>query len=136
MNRDECAKVLAKIQLGDNRQVDRATLAEWFDSLKMLRFEDAIEAVTMHRVNSTEYLQPAHIHRNVRLVVAARVEAQKALSAREDIVGGPKPDNWEAMCRAYKDPIEFGRQVAIYDDQLVAAGLPTTSEDRRLRGLR
>jgi hypothetical protein len=130
VNIDECAKVLAKIQLGDNRQADKATLAEWFDSIKSLRFEDAVEAVTMHRQESTEYLQPAHIHRNVRRIVADRVEAQKALMARTDVVGDPKPDNWEAMSRAYKDPVEFGRQVAIYDQQLVDAGLEPTLKDR------
>lgn len=91
MNIDECAKVLAKIQLGDNRQADKATLAEWFDSIKTLRFEDAVEAVTIHRQESTEYLQPAHIHRNVRRIVTDRVEAQKALMARTDFEGHRSP---------------------------------------------
>ena len=66
MTRQECAKVLAKIQLGDNRQVDKLTLEEWFDTIGHLPFAPAIEAVRMHRQESTDYLQPAHVIRNVR----------------------------------------------------------------------
>lgn len=127
MNEAELKQVVAKIQLGDNRQVDVLVLREWNDNIGMLKFEDAIEAVSMHRRESVEYLQPAHIHRNVARIVAARVEAQKAISAHDDFQGDPKPDNWEAMCAAYNDPVAFAREVAIYDQQLVAAGLEPTS---------
>lgn len=68
MNKQECAKVLAKIQLGDNRQVDALTLDEWFDTIGHLEFADAIEAVTMHRQESTDWLMPAHVIKNVRRV--------------------------------------------------------------------
>lgn len=124
MTLDECAKVLTKIQLGDNRQADRATLAEWFDSIGDLDYQDTIAAVTMHRQESTDYLQPAHLRRNVARVRATRAEAQKALEGRHDVfTGDPKPDNWEAMCAAYKDPVAFAREVAVYDQQLIDAGL-------------
>jgi len=126
MNKEELAQVVAKIKLGDNREVTELHLREWFDNIGNLRLEDAIEAVSMHRRESVEYLQPAHIHRNVARLVAARVEAAKAIPV-EPFEGDPKPDNWEAMCAAYRDPVAFAREVAIYDAQLVAAGLEPTS---------
>lgn len=61
MNRSECAKVLAKIQLGDNRQVDSLTLDEWFDTIGHLEFGDAIAAVRLHRQESDKWLMPAHV---------------------------------------------------------------------------
>lgn len=124
MTPDECAKVLTKIQLGDNRQADRMILAEWFDSIGHLRFEDAIEAVTMHRQESLDYLMPAHILRNVRRVIDSRVEQQKAIASRDEFAGDPAPENMAAMEAAWHDPVAFAREVAVYDRQLVAAGLP------------
>lgn len=126
MNESELKQVVAKIQLGDSRQVDALVLREWNDNIGMLKFADAIEAVSMHRRESVEYLQPAHIHRNVQRLIAARVETSKA-APLEEFAGDPKPDNWDAMCRAYKDPVAFAREVGIYDQQLLAAGLEPTS---------
>lgn len=37
--------------------------------------------------------------------------------------GYPKPDNFEAMCRAAHDPVLFAVELKIYDQQLAAAGL-------------
>jgi hypothetical protein len=70
MNAEQVAAVLAKIQLGDNRLTDSAglVLAEWVDSIGDLDFDDAVEAVRMHRQESTVYLQPAHVRANVRRV--------------------------------------------------------------------
>lgn len=65
MNRQECAKVLAKIQLGDNRQVDALVLEEWFDTIGHLDFESAVAAVRLHRQESDAWLMPAHVVRNV-----------------------------------------------------------------------
>lgn len=64
MNRSECAKVLAKIQLGDNRQVDALTLDEWHDTIGHLAFEDAIAGVRLHRQESDKWLMPAHVIAN------------------------------------------------------------------------
>lgn len=128
MNDDELKQVLTKIQLGDHRQVDLLVLREWRDSIGNLRFADAIEAVTMHRQESTEYLQAAHLHRNVARIRADRADRQRTLElTRDTFQGDPKPDNWEAMCAAYKDPVAFAREVAIYDQQLVDAGFAPTS---------
>lgn len=65
MTLDEMKQVLAKIQLGDNRQVDRVTLAEWFDTIGHLDFASTIDAVRVHRQESTDYLQAAHLIRIV-----------------------------------------------------------------------
>lgn len=65
MTLEEVGKVLAKIQLGDNREVTPGVIAEWDDSIGDLKFADAIQAVREHRRNSTDYLQPAHIRRLV-----------------------------------------------------------------------
>lgn len=74
MNIDECKTVVAKIQLGDHRQVDRLVILEWFDTIGDLNVNDAIEAVRLHRRESTDYLQPAHIIR-----LAYRVKDQRAV---------------------------------------------------------
>jgi len=75
MRFDETAAVLAKIKLGDNRQVDNAGLVlnEWHDAIGDLEYTDAIAAVVLHRRESTEYLMPAHI----------RVGAKRARESRE-----------------------------------------------------
>ena len=87
MTNDEVAKVLARIQLGDNRQVDRATLLDWIDTIGDLDFADSIAAVVMHRRESTAYLLPAHIRANVKTIRARRErDARLALPRPE-----PKP---------------------------------------------
>ena len=84
MNNTEVAMVLAKIQLGDNRDVDAAglVLAEWIDSIGDLDFADAVEAVRMHRKLSTAYLLPAHLRENVRLIRARRERERRATAPR------------------------------------------------------
>ncbi len=77
MNSHEVAQVLTKIQLGDNRQVDRLVIAEWEDTIGHLRFEDAIAAVKMHRQESTAYLMPAHVIANARRIADARAVARE-----------------------------------------------------------
>lgn len=61
MTIDEVAKVLAKVQLVDNREVTRLVILEWQDLIGDLDYSEAIEAVREHRRTSTEYLQPAHL---------------------------------------------------------------------------
>lgn len=66
MSPSEMSDLLAKIQLGDNRQVDKLTLAHWLETIGHLDYRDAYMAVVEHQRNSTEYLQPGHITRLVR----------------------------------------------------------------------
>jgi hypothetical protein len=88
MNVEECKQVLAKIQLGDNRQVDRLVILEWFETIGHLEFEDARGAVTLHRQESTDYLTAAHVCAGARRVRevrerAERVNAPRAIEARQ-----------------------------------------------------
>lgn len=76
MNVAECAAVVGKIRLGDNRHVDDLVVMEWFDTIGFLNFEDAIQGVKLHRQESTDYLQPAHIIRLANRVKDARAIAQ------------------------------------------------------------
>jgi hypothetical protein len=84
VNIQETAAVLAKIKLGDNREVDSKglVLREWHEAIGDLEYGDAIEAVAMHRRESQVYLVPAHVRENVRRVRAAR--------EREDRVSNPR----------------------------------------------
>lgn len=125
MTIDECKKVLAKIQLGDNRQVDELTLREWFDTIGNLEFEDTIAAVTMHRQESTEYLTGAHLIRNVRRIREDRTAHRKDELHVSQWVG-PMPDNLDALIAAHRsgDPVAVGQERAIYNRQLVEAGYP------------
>lgn len=79
MRFDETAAVLAKIKLGDNRQVDNAGLVlnEWHDAIGDLDYLDAIAAVVLHRRESTDYLMPAHIRIGARRAKEAREREQR-----------------------------------------------------------
>jgi hypothetical protein len=90
MTVDECKQVVAKIQLGDNRQVDRLVILEWFETVGFLQFEDARTAVTLHRQESTDYLQPAHIIRLANRVKDARAIARGPVFCSEHD-GYPEP---------------------------------------------
>ena len=86
MNSEQVATVLARVQVGDNREVDALVLADWEDTIGDLPFDAAIEAVRMHRKDSTAYLTAAHVRANVKLIQSrwdrdARIQAQAARRA-------------------------------------------------------
>jgi hypothetical protein len=83
VNKQQCATVLAKIQLGDNRQADKLTLDEWFDTIGHLAFDDAIAGVRMHRQESTDYLMPAHVIRNAHRASESRLPPRREITAAE-----------------------------------------------------
>ena len=103
MNSQQVAAVLAKIQLGDNRETDAAglVLAEWVDTIGDLDFDDAVEAVRMHRRESLAYLQPAHVRENVRLIRGRRERAARL--AQPEIAATP----------ITLDRVEFDRLTAV-----------------------
>ena len=81
MNSEQVATVLARVQVGDNRVVDELVLADWEDTIGDLPFDAAIEAVRMHRRDSTAYLTAAHVRANVKVIQArwerdARIQQQ------------------------------------------------------------
>jgi len=144
MNLKEVAGVLARIQLLDNRAVDRVVVAHWEPLIGHLEFDEAITAVEMHARESTAYLVPAHIIANVDRIRRARTgqgitdcewhpgyPATDCSKCRgEDRAGrehatsenAPKPDNFNPMSAAYDRPVEFAREVAVYNNQLIAGG--------------
>ncbi|TFD80856.1 hypothetical protein [Cryobacterium psychrophilum] len=80
--------LVSKIQLDDSRQVDRLVLLGWYEKLGDLNFEEARDAVLMHRKESPDYLQAAHVRANVKLIRkdrarSARVDAAKSRGAIE-----------------------------------------------------
>jgi len=75
MNKFEANRLLAAIALGDNRTTDDTAVAYWAGLLYDIRLEDALNAVVVHRRESTEWLQPAHIIRLVRAERARRIDA-------------------------------------------------------------
>lgn len=66
MNRQEANALITVIAAGDNRSTDDRAVEYWRDMLSDIRFIDALEAITVHRRESTEWLQPAHIRRIVK----------------------------------------------------------------------
>lgn len=80
MNRLEMARLLAKIQLGDRRQVTDLVIADWMETIGHLTYQDAYTAVVAHRRESTEYLMPGHITRAVY-----RSSPQKAVTMSPEI---------------------------------------------------
>lgn len=137
MNREEAAKLLGVVALGDNRQISRELAIYWHGLLSDIRIEDALEAVAEHRRESAEWLQPAHIrrivkaHRHLRLVTANVVHEPVAdetvlqdIARRAQLLGaaadgriGPrpvhlalvKPDRQAALPPAVQDAVEAAR---------------------------
>lgn len=71
MNIEETSKMLGLIQVIDNRRVDEATILAWLPLVEDLEYAEAVEAVTMHRRESTGYLLPAHVRQNVARIRSA-----------------------------------------------------------------
>lgn len=80
MNAFEMKRLLAKISLGDNRQVDQLVIDDWMETIGHLNYQDAYAAVVTHRRDSTEYLMPGHITRSVY-----RSSPQKAVTMSPEI---------------------------------------------------
>jgi hypothetical protein len=88
VNRQEVAQVLTKIQLLDNRQVDGATLAAWFELIGGLEFADALEGVNLHRLEQPgKWLEPGHVVAGARR--AKDVREREARRQRPAIVPAP-----------------------------------------------
>ncbi|MDJ1370656.1 hypothetical protein [Gulosibacter molinativorax] len=107
MNIQETAQVLAKIQLGDNRQVDELTVREWHDTIGHLEFVDAIAAVKEHRQMTADYLMPAHViggARRSRERRAREARIDRQLTARDE----PRDEGLmeRTMRRMLDDPAE------------------------------
>lgn len=103
MNLTETARLLSKAALIDARTVDQPTVAAWQEVLADVEYRLALEALTLHRRESTEWVTPAHIIAGVRKVKAARsAQARRASaieSARRPALEGRRGDPMPAKLR-------------------------------------
>lgn len=87
MNKTETAKLLTIASMIDNRTVAPETVEAWHDVLGHLPYGLAKEAMSLHRRESTDYLMPAHITKNlprVKLKLQTDIRAAKARGLIED----------------------------------------------------
>lgn len=75
MNIEQTAVVLAKIAALDNRHDTDAAILAWHEAIGDLDYQDSLRAVAVHRMESTEYLMPAHVRQLVARLRKERGEA-------------------------------------------------------------
>ncbi|OZC55106.1 hypothetical protein CH289_07905 [Rhodococcus sp. RS1C4] len=68
MTADQMTELLQKIQIIDNRQLDRLVLSQWLEAAHDASWtaDEAHAALRYHRAQSTEYLVPAHLTKIIR----------------------------------------------------------------------
>lgn len=71
MNIEETSKLLGLIQVIDNRRVDEAVILAWVPLVDDIDYRVAVEAVTLHRRESSAYLLPAHVRANAARILGA-----------------------------------------------------------------
>jgi len=84
MNEPEAFKLLTLASARDGRTVDRDVAKVWAVDLARIDYNDAIDALSLHYAESTEWLMPAHVVRCVtRIRTQRHLEAQHRLSIAE-----------------------------------------------------
>lgn len=78
MNLDEASRVLAKAAGFDRRTVGQADVLAWQEALNDIPVDDALQAVTVHYRDTTDWLMPAHVRRH-----AATIDRDRRRAARE-----------------------------------------------------
>lgn len=91
MNAIEIGKLLGEISGIDNRQVDEGTVMLWIPLVGDLDFSQSIEAVRLHRRESTAYLLPAHVRQGVERILLA------GLGTRQDEWGNDLDEDTAAV---------------------------------------
>ncbi|MFT4281215.1 hypothetical protein [Microbacterium sp.] len=103
MNFVQTAELLARIQLVDNRRVDEEVIREWQMYLADVDdFEAAMEAVTLHRMSSRQWLMPVDVVEGI-----ARI--RNADPAPVDEFDNPVPRDELAL--AARERLGRGREV-------------------------
>lgn len=103
MDEEQVSVLLAKAALVDNRIVDAQVIQTWWEILGHLSFHDAMNGLLMHRRESTDYVQPAHIIAQARKAKRARQieEAKRATpAALAAPVRAAPPANFRQMIEA------------------------------------
>jgi hypothetical protein len=89
MNKLEISKLLTVVSTYDNRKIATETVEAWFLVLGDISFEEASEAIVMHFKDSTNWLLPAHIRTNVRII---RDRKEREARIKRPRLEGPIPD--------------------------------------------
>lgn len=95
MNKAETARVLGKAAAFDRRTVGEAEVRAWHEALSDVDYTDALDAVTLHYTNSTDFVMPMHIRQNVDELYRRRrternAEAhQRVIDAKPHRFGSP-----------------------------------------------
>ena len=120
----EMATLLAKVQLGDNRNVDRLTVEYWMDTIGDLDFETAIDALRVfRRTRPGTYLEPGHLlelagvtdepvssFRDItdEVIAASRARALEAAGVTEAEYEAHKDDRAWVLSKFPTESIEAG----------------------------
>lgn len=122
MIRDQFNALLTRIQVLDNRQVDRMTAEAWWPLIGALDYQDAVTALETHfREYPDVYLKPGHLVQGVR-----RIRNDRAMihdHSPDNRGNAPRPANFDALSAAYKDPAAWRREVAAFNKQLTDSGM-------------
>lgn len=100
MNIEQTAHVLAKAAALDNRNQSDAAILAWHEVIEDLDYRDALEAVAVHRRESTDYLMPVHVRRIADRLRRERCEGEFEDDRRRELAAyaehaGPLTDRTE-----------------------------------------
>ncbi|WP_427017831.1 hypothetical protein ACQCSX_04250 [Pseudarthrobacter sp. P1] len=118
MTPDQTKQLLAKAALIDNRNIDLETIRAWHEIIGHLDYPTALTALTIHRQESADYLQPAHIITNIR---RAR-DHQETQTNRHRAINPTPPAPRSKMPAWFRDAVtNFGREERTQDTRTIGA---------------
>jgi hypothetical protein len=113
---EETRKVLTKISQYDGRTVDEDTIKVWHRQIEPGSYVKAMQAVSLLAAEGT-VITPLALNQRIDALWAEDAVYTPA-DENTDREGADKPENFEAMWRAWDDPVQFARERRIYQDQL------------------
>jgi hypothetical protein len=100
MNLQEAGQILAKAAAYDRRTIGQADVLAWHEALSDMDATDALAAVAAHYRDSTEWLMPAHVRRQVAELARQRRRADLDAAHDRAIVSAP-------TTRTFRRPVEL-----------------------------
>lgn len=88
MTPNDAAKILALVQVYDNRNFDEMTAQVWADALDGLELGDCLDAVRIYYRHSKTWLMPSDLREQARSVIRGRRELERQESERLAIEAG------------------------------------------------
>lgn len=122
MTHNEIIDLLTAVSAFDNRRPNPAAVAAWGKAAELGRWTlaEALDAVTLHFADSTEYLMPAHITKLIRSSRQDRAMREEALAIEAGLV----------------DPEAAARVQAVVAEMAKSMGWTDRSESRQSFALR